>query len=76
MRGRALKQKPPSIQTPANAQEWNALIRQAIERAERLGDRRVHGLRKALVDGASERHLRMLSIIHPGDLQREFPEKD
>jgi hypothetical protein len=33
------------------------------------------GLAKALVDGKSERHLRMMGIIHPGDLLRVFPEK-
>ena len=45
------------------------------EAAERTGARRVHGLRKAMVDGKAERVLRMMGIIHPGDLLRVFPEK-
>ena len=65
MAGRALQQaktKAPSIVVPKTT-------------AETKGDRRIHGLRKALVDGKSERVLRMMGIIHPGDLPRVFPEK-
>ena len=49
MAGRALNQKTPAtppIKPPASLDEWNRLMRQAIEAAERLGDRRVGGLRR------------------------------
>lgn len=72
--GRSLKPKVQKIQAPATMDGWRQLMQQAIAAAERTGDRRVHGLRKALVDGKAERVLRMMGIIHPGDLRREFPE--
>jgi len=77
MSGRALNQKtaPQKIEAPKTLDGWHQLMRQAIERAERLGYRHAHGLRKAFVDGKAERHLRMMGIIHPGDLLRVFPEK-
>jgi hypothetical protein len=58
---------------PKTAREWEQLMRLTIEAAQAKNDRRIHGLRKALADGKSERILRMMGIIHPGDLRREFP---
>ena len=77
MAGRALNPKIPAspIKTPTTLDGWRQLMRLAIERAEKLEDRRVHGLRKSLADGKMERHLRMMGIIHPGDLDRVFPVK-
>ena len=78
MAGRALQQaktKAPSIVVPKTTADWDKLMRVVIAAAETKGDRRIHGLRKALVDGKSERVLRMMGIIHPGDLPRVFPEK-
>jgi hypothetical protein len=45
----------------------------AITRAELVGSRQSHSLRKALADGQSETALRRLGIIHEGDIEREFP---
>lgn len=64
-----------TIPTPKTAGEWEKLMRVVIAKAEEQGDRRIHGLRKALVDGQAERILRMMGIIHLGDLPRVFPEK-
>jgi hypothetical protein len=77
MAGRNLKPKKPlsPIKMPGSQAEWTQLMRQTIARAEVQGDRRIHGLRKALVDGRAERMLRMMGIIHVGDLRRVFPEK-
>lgn len=66
---------PTAIQPPKTLNEWRLLMRQVIERAEIQGDRRVEGLRKAMADGNAERHLRMMGIIHPTDILREFPSK-
>jgi hypothetical protein len=68
--------RTPTIVTPKTAAEWDKLMRVVIELADSQGDRRIHGLRKALVDGKSERVLRMMGIIHMGDLPRVFPAKD
>lgn len=73
--GRSLKPKTQKIQAPASMDGWRQLMQAAIEAADRTGDRRVHGLRKAMVDGKAERVLRMMGIIHPGDILRVFPEK-
>jgi hypothetical protein len=64
-----------SIQAPERREDWNQLLRKAIQRADRAGDRRVEGLRQALIDGKAEKHLRLLGIIHDVDLTREFPIK-
>lgn len=72
---RRFNQKKSPIQPPTTIDQWHALMRQAIERAEMTGDRRIHGLRKALVDNKVERALRQMGIIHPVDILREFPTK-
>ena len=58
---------------PERKEDWNQLLRSAIERATATGDRRLEGLRKALVDGRAEAFLRLQGIIHERDLAREFP---
>lgn len=63
------------IQAPSRREDWKQLLNKAIARADAAGDRRVEGLRQALIDGAAERHLRRLGIIHEVDLTREFPIK-
>lgn len=77
MATRAFNQPPQTspVKMPRNLEEWATLMRKAIEHAEATGDRRIHGLRKALVDGNSERHLRTLGIISETCLHREFPLK-
>ena len=65
--------KTRAVQAPTLKVEWQKLLRTAIARAEQAGDRRVHGLRQALADGESEAALRRISVIHEGDLDREFP---
>lgn len=69
------KPKAPTIQMPKTTAEWEKLMRIVLAKAEAQKDRRQYGLRKALADGKSERVLRMMGIIHLGDLPRVFPEK-
>jgi hypothetical protein len=52
---------------------WTDLLRQAIERAETTGDKRVQGLRRAMIEGRAEAFLRRLSILSTADLDREMP---
>ncbi len=77
--GRALRpharKKYSPIVMPKNPAEWEKLMRVVISLAESRGDRRTPGLRKALVDGKAERTLRLMGIIHQGDLPRVFPTK-
>lgn len=72
---RIFNSKPQAIPTPQTHGEWHDLMVQAIAQAERTGDRRADGLRRALVEGKSEAHLRRLGIISPTCIRREFPEK-
>jgi hypothetical protein len=77
MRTRLLNQSnQPTVkrrQAPERLEDWKQLLRKAIQRAETSGDRRLEGLKRALVDGQAESHLRRLGIIHDVDLSREFP---
>lgn len=59
--------------TPATANAWQTLAVLAIQRAEKLGDRRAFGLKIALNQGQVEKTLRLMGIICEADLQREFP---
>ena len=61
------------VKTPQRDTEWTQLMRQTIQRADKLGDRRTQGLRKALADGKAEAHLRRMGVICETDLHREFP---
>jgi len=78
MASRAYNQTPPktAIKTPQNYSEWHSFLVKVIERAARQEDRRLPGLRKALVEGNAEKYLRMMGIISTTDVLREFPEKD
>lgn len=62
-----------SVRAPQTVQEWNRLMMDVIAQAETTEDRRLPGLRKALVDGKAETHLRRLGIISAVDMGREFP---
>lgn len=53
--------------------EWDRLLRQAIERAERRNDNRIQALRTALSMGQAATVLKRLGIIGENDLLREFP---
>ena len=54
-------------------QEWNRLLRTAIQMAEKSGSiRRLRALRAALQQGKAKECLKRLSVISEGDLQREF----
>jgi hypothetical protein len=77
MAARLFNQPPPKpTQAPQTHADWHNLMVKVIEKADRTGDPRVPGLRKALAEGKTEKHLRMLSIIHEGDIHREFPATD
>lgn len=58
--------------SPQTVQEWNVLLSKAIQRAEAAGDRRVEGLRQAMINGQSEKILRQWSILSETDINREF----
>jgi len=77
MASRLYNQPAPktSIKTPQNHSEWHSFMLQVIDRAARLEDRRLPGLRKAMAEGKVEKHLRMLGIISTADVLREFPER-
>lgn len=63
----------PKPAMPTQPNEWNQLLRKTIERADLLVDRRVAGLRQAMMDGRSESILRMMGILSDVDLDREMP---
>lgn len=69
----SLVSPPSKTSGPKNIHEWNTLLSKTIQRAESLGDRRVEGLRKAMVEGRAEKMLRQMSILSDADLDREFP---
>lgn len=77
MRTRLLGNTVSSAQTrakpPSRKEDWKQLLRKTIQRAEASEDRRLEGLKNALVKDLAEPHLRRLGIIHDRDLQREFP---
>lgn len=52
---------------------WENLMSRVIERATRLEDRRLEGLKHASSTGSSESFLRRLGIICEADLDREMP---
>ena len=64
---------PPTVPVPKNPVEWNRLMQTVIARAEELGHRHLPGLRASMAKGEAEKHLRSLGIIHPADIDREFP---
>jgi hypothetical protein len=66
-------QKKPTIRLPATSYEWRQLMHQALSRAETARDPRAGGLRKALDSGQFEKHLRLMGIVCPADIEREFP---
>lgn len=59
---------------PAGPHEWAKLMTQTIQRAERLRDPRLPGLRRAMTEGKAEAALRRLGILSSVDLDREFPD--
>lgn len=63
--------KKPSA--PASIQEWNQLLSKTIQRAQATEDRRLEGLRKAMMEGRAEKMLRQMSVLSEVDLDREFP---
>lgn len=59
---------------PQDAYGWVQLAQRAIIAAEKAKDRRVVGLRAALVNGSLlEKTLRQMGIICDADILREFP---
>lgn len=65
--------EPTPSRTPKQSGDWTRLMMAAIERAEQVGSRHLPGLRAAQASGKAEAHLRLLGIIHTGDIEREFP---
>jgi hypothetical protein len=65
-----------NLRLPTSHDEWKALMQDAIARAEKSNDRRIAGLRHALVSGNIELHLKKLGIVSTQDLTREFPDPD
>lgn len=53
--------------------DWDRLMRQAITRAERMGDPRLLALKTAVAQGKTVVVLKRMGIIGENDLQREFP---
>ena len=63
-------------QGTATPQEWNRLLRKAIQMAEACGSiRRLRMLKTALGQDKAREYLKRLSIICEADLQREFGQK-
>lgn len=63
-------------QGTATSQEWNRLLRKAIQMAEAGGSvRRLRMLKRALGQGKAREYLKRLSIVCEADLQREFGQK-
>jgi len=58
---------------PTRQEDWKQLLHKAIAQAESIKDRRLNGLRHALINNQAEKYLRKLGIIHEGDIKREFP---
>lgn len=65
-------QRETTPKHPRTVQDWNVLLSQVIQRAQATGDRRLEGLRLAMVNGQSEKILRQYSILSEADLLREF----
>lgn len=65
--------QPVARRTPQTSNEWTRLMMAVIDRAEQIGSRHLPGLRHAQANGTAEAHLRLLGIIHTGDIEREFP---
>ena len=64
---------PTPIRTPRSPGDWTRLMMAVIDRAEQIGSRHLPGLRHAQANGKAEAHLRLLGIIHTGDIERELP---
>jgi hypothetical protein len=71
---RTLSRKPQqnTRRTAATPREWRTLCRQALERANAVGDRRAKGLELALTTRREQAILRSLGILSELDLDREF----
>jgi hypothetical protein len=69
------KNKPKRALAPTRRDDWKQLLRKAITRAEATQDRRLAGLKQALVKDQAEQYLRRTGIIAERDLEREFPVK-
>jgi hypothetical protein len=67
-RVRLLNSKPKKGNTPI---EWTRLFREAVARAEKLGDPRAKRLKAGSRDPAGT--LKRMSILSNTDLDREFP---
>ncbi len=63
-------------QPTSKTQNWDRLIRQAISRAELIGDARAQGLKVALSQGKAAETLKRMGIIGENDLLREFPSRE
>jgi hypothetical protein len=67
---RILGQTPEASKSPI---EWERLLKKALDRAEKLQDRRAGALRTALTQGKSSEVMRRMGIIGENDIDREFP---
>ena len=65
--------EPVKPKGPTGVIGWNQLLSQAIRQAEKIGDPRAAGLKKAMRDNAAEPTLRKFGILSETDIQREFP---
>ena len=65
----------PRRPLPQRREDWNKLLKAALQRAEANQDRRSEGIKRAMIDNKAEAHLRRLGIVCDADLTREFPKK-
>jgi hypothetical protein len=72
---KSLPGKKSTIRAAKTHDEWQSLMRSAIDLAEKTKDPRLSGLMAANAEGRVEQYLRRQGIICPVDLQREFPTK-
>jgi hypothetical protein len=71
-RTRLMGSSTPSVENPKSHLEWEALLKRALDHAEKTGDRRANGLRAALGTGRAAVILKKFGIVGEGDLEREF----
>lgn len=80
MRGHRIRRtnKAPtkkSAREPATEQAWRALMQKVIRRAERLKDKRLPALKRAISDGKTVALLKRMRIICDNDILRVFPDQ-
>jgi hypothetical protein len=73
MKTRFRQPPQPGANVATNLVDWRNLCKLAIDFADKSGDRRSAGLRRALETNQCEKILKSFGIICETDLRREFP---